>query len=65
MKKKLEIVCGNCESEFTLSYKYGNVEEKDDLFCPFCGVTLRELEEDFEDEYEEPVQNFDDPEWED
>ncbi len=62
MKKVLDIICENCDSEFSLSFRESLVQSYDELKCSFCGQSIEVSfnDEDIDDEYFEQTDMWDD-----
>lgn len=56
MKKKEELECTSCDTEYVVAWKKPEEDTKSDdpLFCPFCGdEVLTKEDTDVESEYDE------------
>jgi hypothetical protein len=58
-EKVLSCDCSNCESSFGVQYYTEYVSLDEPQFCPFCGETI----DDIQEEYIEEEENFEDDEW--
>lgn len=50
MKKVVNSLCENCESDFILTFNENLVKEHEDIFCPFCGEEIETVEQDIAEE---------------
>lgn len=61
MKKSLDIICENCDSEFSLSFQENLVRSYEELKCAFCGQNIEiPSDEEVEDGYFEQTDMWDD-----
>ena len=61
VKKKKDIFCNCCESDFSVSYWDVSAPEEGIRFCPFCGNTIED-DDVMEDLNELGQSDFEDPE---
>lgn len=59
MIKTLEIICENCDAEFSLKFNEKLVPEYNDIYCPFCKTLIESLEEEEDESDGNPLDEFD------
>ena len=52
MSKVVNSICDSCDSEFSLTFNENLVKEHEELICPFCGMEIESLEEEFQEEFD-------------
>lgn len=60
-KKKLSTACQTCDSEFKLEFSEDLVNQKENIYCPFCGEEIEEVYENDKDDYndfEEGIEDY-------
>lgn len=58
-KKSVNVICENCDSEYTLKYMKVQVAGNP-VWCAFCGEEIEDLRDDEEDEELEGYRSDDD-----
>lgn len=46
MQKSIDTFCEVCDSEFAINFDENLVSEHEEIFCPFCGFRIEEIEEE-------------------